>query len=885
MDGWKQKISKYGALYAAVLTFFCMLIILGVTKELPGQKQTIFRGDLYAQVVPFARAYANMLRSGGNFYYSKYLGMGGATIMVQAFYAMSPINLIYVLIQEDLLATVLVEIIKPVLAATFFFLFAKKELKSADEMTVLFGVCYGLCGYGFGVMGMPPIIDCLYYLPLILMLVGRFAEKKKMGALALGYTSLFITHFYAGFLVGLASFYYLIFLLVKKKKERRDVINLMARYVVIVASAFFAAGFLLLPLAFFVITRGGTLESTDFTLANIFEVLSGFMIGKTYEYNTEYAYLFCGLCPIILSPLYFLNAGIEKKERIFTISGLCFLTLAFWIKPINVFLHMGNDPEGYRARYTFMISFVLLCTALRQWEHMKQHKESITEKKILMMSGIWSALFLVSGVSWIMKNPKEYNIITLVCVNIVLILFWGLMIKARFIDLEQTNSLKESSPINDILKKYDCRKMIAGICVVIVCIECSVNGFFTLNNLDAVSSDAYFNATGNYRKALQQIQANDKEQYRIGSDCVLSLNQGVMFEYNGIGYMWASYQPSLLNTMHNLGYHATNSRVSDEGSSAFSRMIFGQKYQVRVEPQRTVVEPQSALPLGYMVCDLPKTEDYMEEEFFYNLELTAKKMTGKEEVGLIEKIEQYGMKPSGATIESSDEYGILVTKQPGTELQKSIVKLSVPSQEDKIAYGLVRGDTLGTGAKLYRYQDALSYQFYRNYDLDRTKLLETDPYGVEENEKNTDENAVYVSLEPGVMQTDLENVQFAYLDKKVLENIYNKLSQNPFEISKFEDGMIEGRVTSTKEKQLFFLSVPYELGWKAYVDGKETEIEPVFGEAFIGLNLSPGEHEISLQFEQPLAKEGKWLSIFGVVMLILLFALDYIKKNKDATEA
>lgn len=867
MEEWKDKIKKYGAIYSAFLTFLCMIIILGMVQALPGQKQTIFRSDLYAQVVPFARTYANMLKSGENFYYSRYLGMGSATIMVYAFYAMSPVNLIYLLIPEDLLAAVVVTIMKPVLAAVFFWVYSKKELKSEDGLAVLFSVCYGLCGYGFGVMSMPPIMDCIYYLPLIFTLVGRFIRKKKGGLLALSYASLFITHFYAGFLVGLASFGYLCFLLFLNKKEKKETLLILLHYAIAVVCAFLTAGFLLLPLAYFVATRGGTMESVNLSFANFFEVLSGFMVGKTYEYNTEYAYMFCGILPLVLAPLYFLNSNVSKKQRFFSLAVLGLLSIAFWVKPIYVFLHMGNDPEGYCARYTFLISFILLSVSLRQWKFMKENREQISEKVILIISGVWGALFMIIGINELVNAPKKYSIITFTCLNIALVLIWGVGLKIW------------------CEKKQRVFNVLSIVSVVLICVECCVNSISIMQSIECLGSEEYFVATGKYRQAVAKIQADNPEHYRIGSDSILTLNQGLLYEYGGIGFMWAAYQPNLVNTMHNLGYLVTNHRVSDEGSSGFTRMILGQKYDIDlVKGEDAGIETRQALPLGYMVYDLPKTEEFVQEDFFYNAELLAQKMVNKEYVGIFENADQYGIHPNGITLESDGKEGFLLKKMQGTESQYSYVKLSVPAIEDKIVYGVFAGDSTGAGAKVFSMKNTLAYQFYRNYDLRTARLVELDSYGMDDTIQNNDENAAYISLGPGVLQTDLSEVRFAYMNNAALDETYKELSKNVLHLTKFEDGVIDGTVSSTLEKQLLFVSVPYEEGWKAYVDGNETEIRPVLGDAFIGIKLGPGEHEVSLRYEQPLAKEGCFTSLLGILMLVGLFVKDCVRNKNEMKE-
>jgi uncharacterized membrane protein YfhO len=77
---------------------------------------------------------------------------------------------------------------------------------------------------------------------------------------------------------------------------------------------------------------------------------------------------------------------------------------------------------------------------------------------------------------------------------------------------------------------------------------------------------------------------------------------------------------------------------------------------------------------------------------------------------------------------------------------------------------------------------------------------------------------------------------------------------NPFTMTQFSDNHIEGNI-KLQTPQLLYWSIPFDIGWKALVDGKEQKIEQVsFG--FMGIPLSAGNHQISLQYEAPYVSMG-----------------------------
>ncbi len=68
-------------------------------------------------------------------------------------------------------------------------------------------------------------------------------------------------------------------------------------------------------------------------------------------------------------------------------------------------------------------------------------------------------------------------------------------------------------------------------------------------------------------------------------------------------------------------------------------------------------------------------------------------------------------------------------------------------------------------------------------------------------------------------------------------------------------------------KGIMLLSIPYSKGWKAYVDGKETEL--VRGDImYMALPLDEGKHHILLRYRTPYLLEGVLISALAVLFLI-----------------
>ncbi len=80
-----------------------------------------------------------------------------------------------------------------------------------------------------------------------------------------------------------------------------------------------------------------------------------------------------------------------------------------------------------------------------------------------------------------------------------------------------------------------------------------------------------------------------------------------------------------------------------------------------------------------------------------------------------------------------------------------------------------------------------------------------------------------------------------------------------------------------EEAGVLFFSVPYEEGFSAYVDGRETSIiKADYG--FMVIAVPEGEHEIEFKYELSGLKQGMYLMLTGVFLLLINFIAE-IRKN------
>ncbi|OGH62483.1 MAG: hypothetical protein A3G34_12855 [Candidatus Lindowbacteria bacterium RIFCSPLOWO2_12_FULL_62_27] len=92
----------------------------------------------------------------------------------------------------------------------------------------------------------------------------------------------------------------------------------------------------------------------------------------------------------------------------------------------------------------------------------------------------------------------------------------------------------------------------------------------------------------------------------------------------------------------------------------------------------------------------------------------------------------------------------------------------------------------------------------------------------------------------------------------------DRLKENAMAIRELRQNHIRGTITIGRKK-ILFLSIPYDEGWAATVDGQPRKLQKI-NVGFMGLALDAGDHEIDLTFEPPLARVGAGVTFVGLLV-------------------
>ena len=118
----------------------------------------------------------------------------------------------------------------------------------------------------------------------------------------------------------------------------------------------------------------------------------------------------------------------------------------------------------------------------------------------------------------------------------------------------------------------------------------------------------------------------------------------------------------------------------------------------------------------------------------------------------------------------------------------------------------------------------------------------------------------------------LSDFELYVYDYSNLSDKVSSVSKFIFDKDKTKGDKIVGSI-DVKSDGYFVMSIPYDKGFKAYVDGKKVLVDEI-NSIFLGFPIDKGKHDITITYEAPLKNIGLVISLFGIFALIVLFFYD-----------
>lgn len=848
----KNILKKHKYLIGAFILPFLIMEIIAVLQEVqPFGTQSFLIVDALHQYLPFFADYQEKLQSADSLFYSFHGGLGYNFWGLWAYYLSSPLNLIIIFFSKNMLNMVLSHlfIIKIALCCFTAAFYCYKRRGKEEFSIIVFGMAYGFSSYIVGYSWNIMWLEVMILFPIILYGFDKMMHGNGWKTYCIALFLSLWCNFYMSFMTCL--FLVLWFLFYEHPGIKAFFKNGIRFALCSLLSGAMAAIVLIPAYIGIMKTSSAQLEFPEElwygTFGNIF---SRHFLGTTpltMSVDDSDVNLYCGILTLLMVLFYLMSKQIRKSVRIRRLILLAILFFSFNMPVLGYIWHGFHNQYGIPNRFAFLYIFLLISMAYDGYRVFMENGKNQVWKIYLS----FAALCIVSGAA-VYTAQKEIEPKTILCTAVIAIVY------LLIFGLYQTKILRKKAAA-------------AILCIVFAgeIIVMTVTGFIENGTIDV--SD-YYQDTQDIETIKKIYDKEDENRMDLASGRML--DESIWHTLNCVTMFGSTAQGSMVNIMDQLGFYTGVNEYLYEGSTPFTNNLFSMKYQIYrpYDSRPTAFEPTDTVggltvyknpystSIGYGMSSDVKNWDYGNLNPFYVQNSLAE--------------QAYGI---------DDLFDLLQAPKP------ELNNCRIVSDNGQGEY-VIENDIAMTDNVTFTIRAEKEEEMYLHFDCSQAEntIIERDGEQIMSGRLNGqilylghmeqgEEAKVQIQLEEGTDSTGILRLTLASLDESVMSDIYGKMESQSFKMTKQESSRIEGNITM-KEDGIVFFSMPYDEGWKVMVDGKETKAEAI-GDAFLGVPVSEGEHEIILTYRSPGFAAGAVLTGAGFAVFLLFVIMEKRKKK------
>lgn len=806
-----------------IIPVFIMIIIFIQRGIFPFGDESFLRTDMYHQYAPFFSEFKYKLSNGGSLLYSWNLGMGINFSALYAYYLASPLNWLIILCPQKYVIEFMTYMIvlKIGLSGLSFTYYLYKHTSGNKAGILFFGIFYALSGYMAAYSWNIMWLDCIILFPIVCLGLERLVKAGKGLLYTLSLGLCILSNYYISIMICLFMVIYFISLHVIKNENNLRKFTLSAfRFSIYSLLSGGLSALVLLPEIYALkLTASGDFDfpSTFNSYFSIFDMIARHMGNVKVEIGLDHwPNIFCGVGIFLFVILYILNRKISKKEKAVYISLLVFFLAGFSINVLNYIWHGLHYPNSLPARQSFIYIFLVLFICAKAYDNFTAN----TTKDLGLAFGI-SMIYILLAQKIV--NNEDFHFAVFYAAMIFISIYAVLMYLHR-------------------VKRFS-KTVLFLITLAIVVIESSVN--MSVTSVTTISRSTYLNDNNDVRALLKKLPMDDF--YRIDKVDRKTKDDGAWLNFKSVSIFSSTANASLTDLFEKLGNEASTNAYSITGETPLLDMLFAVRYAIYTGETRNtnisfvdvsgnsyLYENPYTLPLGYMV------DERFSDDWNLNL---GDPIEVQNDLAAV-----YGLPDIFEQIETI----------------KESTSVNFETDIDGEYYAYVTNPSIDEVE--FSYGDGDVKKSFKN--LKRHYILEL---GTLEGEKN----GRFVSTDDDKDESIDARVYRVNYDS--LKKLYYILNKNPLYLSKISDSYLSGNVHAVENTTLF-TSIPYDEGWSVYVDGKKAEKIKLL-DAFIGLKLEKGQHEIEFKYVSSGIIEGAIISAASLALLLLICLVKKVIEN------
>lgn len=906
--------NEYGYLgFSFLLPAALMLAIYIALGHKPFGDLSVLTLDLNAQYVYFYEALREFIFGDASLLYSFSRSLGGEFMGIYAYYIASPLSYIVALFPKSMMlyALLTIIVIKIGLCGLFFGFYLHKHTKNPNKMNIiLFSVMYALSAYAITYQNNIMWLDGLFLLPILTYSIEKLIKERKyllfVGVLAL----VMISHYYIGYMLCWYTFFYFFFAYFKD--EDRSLINPSGEKAHFIKSLLRIGGSAILGIgisAFMIGTayyslQFGKNEFTDpnwdmFARFDLFDLFPKLLPGSYDTVMHEgLPLLYCGVLALFMVPIYIMAKRVKSREKVFYCGFVLLYVLFMVINPIDLVMHGFQPPNCLNYRYSFIIIFLLLIMAYKGFCEIEEH----SSKKILATGGALVALLLVAQKmtfpNFVLQDTEDFKygfvfnklpFMWVVVFSIIAIFATGVALC--------------------YLIKSANKERMKKILLVVVCVELMVNGIVTFASMRYDIGWGTYSSYADYFGALspvvETVQEQDKTFYRSEKTTHRCTNDNMALNIKGLSNSTSTLNQKAIDLLNYLGFYVDAHWTQYYGSTVFTDSLFGVKYiysnvnndynkeslaqnkfmdkfyeKVAEDANYYAYKNPYALGIAFGVDESIMD---LETDLHYNYE---------EKEGLKNPFEAQNILLNALLGHTEDDYVEYFT---GIQLRKN---QEINGNLGSVGLGMEyssTSDDLEENAFEFNFKVKESGPLYlflpTGYERSFIVYINGERYV----EVSSHSRIVFLGYRESGEEIDLgfrlpegklyffKNTNYLYtLNMDEFEHAYEELAKTSLSTTEDStDDHIYGSITTYEDDKLIMTTIPYDDGWRVYVDGEPVAIHKTYGDSLMSFYIEDaGEHDIEFRYLPNLYITTMIISITSLLIFGLLIILNCIKNYK-----
>lgn len=800
-----------------------------------GEKSNLL-WDQDIQYVDFFAFYKDVLTGKANIGYSFSKSAGGSLVALFGYYLGCPLNLLVIFFEKEqlpLFIFLLTAVKLGLCAVTANVYFSRRFPGLSIQLNGMLSVAYGLMQYNMRQASNIMWLDGVILLPLLLLAVYEFIEYRKKASLFLAVLFSIAINWYTSYMTGLFAVIYFLYERILKCENFRG-----KEIKKIIVDGFLCGGIMLSGLLgscfiFWPVVKGLQNGKEAFdpsifqyaTHGSFLDVFQGFAIGGLVSTVS----LYCGLIFLAFCFYYFLSGRRTFKEKIVSILVVLLMFASCWLVPLDCIWSGLRQVQSFAFRYSFVVTFLVLYLAARGGGDYE------IEQKNWKMVSIF--LICMAGTGYFYwKNGYDERVFRTTIGFLVLYLVFFILLK-KFL------YAKNLLPL-----------FLAG--------ELLVNGVltFNVNYGENGSVSDYQNYVINEEKLIEQVKESEDDLfYRMdtiekrndnGTRLSAYLNEAMVYGYRSLSHYSSAYDTDVNRMLYDLGYSSELVLGGMDEAILPADSLFGVKYLLS----------KTDVP-GYI--KLEDMEAYNGKSVYYNPFALGLGMETEESVfENAESLDPFAFQNQLFSNILGRDVEIFKRADVSMTIENNSLNFVLQGQERvNLLYGYV--DSWIQNLQLY---------IDGEYRCDYAAWLGYKVFYI------GNENGQHTITLTNYTGTDQEVFPYFYcLDQEAFEKAIEELQKKELQLEYFEDGYVGGSYTADKDGWML-LTIPYDEGWEAYVNGERVEILGG-ANALTVISIEAGENQIELKYHIPGAKEGWILTVAGICLFFGLCKVSAKRKS------